>query len=47
MLKVGFGHGAMYIAFASRLTGFGVLTWRGITIVKAGRMFSRIWNPVS
>ena len=37
---------AFFVAFWTPATGFVVLTWRGLTVVKGGRSFGRIWRPV-
>jgi hypothetical protein len=37
--------GTAFVAFWTPATGFVVVTWRGVTVVKSGRFFSRIWRP--
>jgi len=37
--------GAAFVAFWTPVTGFVVLTWRGLTVTRRGRFFGRIWRP--
>jgi len=37
---------AVFLAFWTPITGFVVVTWRGVTAVKGGKSYGRIWRPV-